>query len=298
MTELTARKPLAVPIKLSRQGTIFAVVLFVFMLVSFSVYLYLSTDCSWDVPQCVGPDWRNVYLPRLSEMLAGQSPYLTGGVFNPPWILALLLPLVALPPDVSSAILAGITAACFALAAIRLHAKPASALFFLLTPAVTFSIRGGNVDFLVALGASLPPQIGLFLVLAKPQMGAILALFWLWEAWRRGRFREVARVFGPLTAAFLLSFVLYGNWVGHALRLADGHAYWNTSLFPASIPIGIALAIVSFRSQKPGFALAAAPFFSPYVGAGSWSTVVLGLLPDNLLFVAVALGSLLTNILR
>src|SRR5690606_38971700 len=69
-----------------------------------------------------------------------------------------------------------------------------------------------NIDWLPLVGFVLPPQIGLFFILIKPQMGLAVALFWLVEAWREGGLREVIRVFGPVGAALALSLALYGLW--------------------------------------------------------------------------------------
>jgi hypothetical protein len=84
-------------------------------------------------------------------------------------------------------------------------------------------------------------------------MGSVVALFWLAEAWRKGRVREVVRVFAPFTIVLLVSFVLYGfyplEWV-----TVEVDQWWNASLWPMSIPIGLTLAVAAFidaRSSSP-----------------------------------------------
>jgi hypothetical protein len=129
----------------------------------------------------------------------------------------------------------------------------------------------------------------LFFVLIKPQIGAGIALFWLVEAWRTGRIREVVRVFSPVTLAYLASFALYGLW---PLRLVGMPAdAFNASLWPLGIPIGAALLYQAIRSRKALYAMGATPFLAPYVNISSFAVVLFSFIPNPYLFViAVALS--------
>ncbi len=257
----------------------------VFFLAFWITLRYLPIHCEWgiDPPSCVGSDWRHAYRPMLLGMLSGQSPY-TGLVFNPPWILAGLLPFALLPPDSGTAVFTAVSLIVFIIAAYRMGANPFQMFAFLISPPVTFSLQGGNVDWLVLLGATLPIQSGLFLILAKPQSSAGLAIYWLWQTWQTARWRAVGRLFAPVAIVTLLSFVFFGNWLTHSMVLTGPGIFWNDSLFPLSVPIGAAFLFFAFRQKKPHLALAAAPFFSPYVGLGSWSVVIFGTLPEKRLF--------------
>ncbi len=263
----------------------FVLLSLVFFLAIWITLRYLPINCQWgiDPPSCVGSDWRHAYRPMLLAMLSGQSPY-TGLVFNPPWIFAGLLPFALLPPDIGTACLLAVSLVVFIIAVYRMGANPFQMIAFLLSPPVMFSLQGGNVDWLVLLGATLPIQSGMFLILAKPQSSAGLGLYWLWETWRKGQWREIGRVFAPVAIVTLISFVLYGNWITHSTILTGTGIFWNDSLFPASIPIGLIFLFFAFRQKKPHLALAAAPFLSPYVGLGSWSVVLFGTIPQRRLF--------------
>lgn len=89
-----------------------------------------------------------------------------------------ILPLALMPPDVGRAAFLLLSLAGFGYAAFKLGAK--------LLPA------------------------GAFLVVVDPQIGSMVALFCLVESWRKGGWREVLRVFWPVSLALLLSFALFG----------------------------------------------------------------------------------------
>ncbi len=186
-----------------------------------------------------GVDWQYSIRPAVFELLAGRSPYhLDLGIqgswdpyafFNAPWAL--------LPVAVGRALLAIITILSFAYTAHRLGGKPLAIGLLLVSPPVMHELLVGNIDWLAALGFILPPQIGLFFVSIKPQVGIGVAIFWLVEAWRKGGWREVVRVFWPITAALALSMLIFGLW---PLRFATQTGVgWNASLWPMSIPVGL-----------------------------------------------------------
>src|SRR5690606_20758783 len=142
-------------------------------------------------------DWRTAFRPAAREMLATGNPYHVEGFFNPPWTVLPMIPLALLPERVGSAAMLVLGLAGFAYGAHRLGASPLVLGAFLLSPPVLHSLLNGNIDWLPIVGFVLPPQIGLFFVLTKPQMGSAVAVFWLVEAWREGGFKEAVRVFGP-----------------------------------------------------------------------------------------------------
>jgi hypothetical protein len=151
-------------------------------------------------------DWHGTFRPAARALISGHSPYEVESFFNPPWGLLPLVPIALLPEGVGRAI---ILISC------------------LLT---------ANIDYLVTLGFVFPPQIGLFFVLIKPQIGGAVALYWFVESWRRGGLREFVRIFWPITVASLVSFLLFGLWPLRTLgRSVD--VSWNASLWPASIPL-------------------------------------------------------------
>ncbi len=222
-----------------------------------------------------GIDWHNVYLPATKEFLAGRSPFSIYTYFNAPWILIPFIPLVFLPEPLSRAIVAFAILASFGYTAYRLGAKFPAIILILISPPVVHNVLNGNIDGLVLLGIILPPQIGLFFIAIKPQIGSAVALFWLIETWRSKGFKEVARVFAPVVVALSITFVAYGFWPRHFLELSSAEA--NASLWPLSIPIGLALITAGIRKRQIKFPIAASPFLSPYLKFHSWSTVLLAL---------------------
>ncbi len=108
------------------------------------------------------------------------------------------------------------------------------------------------------LGFALPPQIGLFFVTIKPQVGIGVVFFWLGMAWEKGKLKEVGRVFLPITIASLVSFILYGFWF---LDMQSHVGGWNVnaSLWPYAIPVGIYLLCQAVRRKSLKLSAAASP---------------------------------------
>jgi hypothetical protein len=222
-----------------------------------------------------GPDWRDVYRRAALDLLHGRNPHdtLQPRFLNPTWILLPILPIAALPMELGGAIFLVASLGSFAYAAYRLGATPIAMGAFILAPPVMHCVLNGNIDWIPLLGVTMPPQIGLFFVTAKPQIGAPIVLFWLVETWRGGGWREVARVFAPVTVALGITILLFGvwflDWTGQPGQ------WWNASLFPYSVPVGLSLVYASLRTRDIRFALPAGPCLSPYVLFHSWSAAVI-----------------------
>ncbi|MBN1312574.1 MAG: hypothetical protein JXB30_14255 [Anaerolineae bacterium] len=257
----------------------------------------IATNSS-NVVDCTSPkprvDWECVFRPAARDLVLTGNPYQIedGGFLNAPWALIPLIPLAFLPVNIGYGILTVIGLYCFGYTAYRFGAKPITLAIFLLSPPVLHCLLQGNIDWLVLLGFVLPPQIGLLLVVLKPQMGSVVALFWLVEAFRKEGWREVIRVFWPVTLALGVSFVLYGLWpLSFSRELTH---WWNASLWPASIPIGMGLLVASLRKRDIGYAMGASPCLSPYVLLHAWSGSLMAIvrLPYETLAVVVALWGL------
>lgn len=163
----------------------------------------------------------------------------------------------------------------FALAAYRLGAKPLALGLFLLSPPVWHALLNGSVDWIPLLGFALPPHLGLFLVLAKPQVRFTIALFWAVEGWRSGGWRAVVNMYAPVSAAFAVSFLIYDLWFLNWLDQPE--EWWNASLFPYSVPFGLALLYLALRKRQAEYTMPAAPCLSPYVLFHSWSGALISL---------------------
>ncbi len=233
-------------------------------------------------------DWHETFYPAARAALAGRSPYELYTFRNAPWSILPVIPLALFSEPVSRAIYLLISLAAFVVAALRLGAKPLTLGAFLISPPVLHCLLNGNNDWLVLIGFTLPPQIGLFFLAIKPQMAWVVGLFWLVEAWREGGIREAARVFGPLTGVTLLSFALFGLWPLTFARSLD--LWWNASLWPASIPVGMALLVAALKRRDARYAMGASPCLTPYVLFHSWSAALVALLPSQAEFIAAVAG--------
>lgn len=241
-----------------------------------------------------GVDWSWTFRPASLDLLAGRSPYQDQALKAPyagaPWGLLPLLPLALLPESAGRGILFGISLVAFALAAIRMGARPLTLVVFLLSPPVWHCLLNANLDWLPLLGFSMPPMWGLFFLAVKPQMGSILALFWLVEAWRAGGLRQVVRVFAPVTLVLLVSLAVFGLWPLNMLKATEFTTYWNASLWPYSIPVGLVLTVAAIRRREPRYAMAASPCLSPHVLFHSWSGALITLVTSPPEMIAAVVG--------
>jgi hypothetical protein len=246
------------------------------------ILAYLPTRYGW-----FGVDHSLFFRPAALELASGHSPYTVTGFYSAPWVLLPYLLALLLPERLASFALMLLSLCAFGFAALRLGAKPLAFALFVFSPHILRTAMHGNTDWMVALGFVLPPQIGLFLVLAKPQIGAAIAAFWLCEAARAG-WREVLRVFGPVMLALLFSFVLFGLW-----PLAGAQAItmpYNTAAWPYAVPVGLGLLAHAIRVRKPNLAILAGPLLTPYEAVFSWAVGLLGLLPGQVEFIAGVVG--------
>ncbi len=215
-----------------------------------------------------GWDWAETFYPATKLLLQGGNPYDVGTLHNPVWALFPLIPMAMLGPGRGGAAFLAVSFFCFAFAAYRLQRRPGSLVVFLLSPLVLWSVSTCNIDGIVFAGFFLPPSVGLFFAAMKPQIGFIPAVLWTYQAWKLGGLRNVARIYLPLLLALAATFLIYGNWF--AGRTDDMlTAWWNLSLFPWSVPVGLFLVFLAFRKTRYSGAIAASPFFSPYVGLQS-----------------------------
>lgn len=243
-----------------------------------------------------GVDWHLAFRPAALELASGRSPYRVEGFFNPPWALLPLVPIALLPENLGRAILTLAGILCFAFTAWRLGGQPLSTALFLLSPPVLHCLLNANIDWLAVLGFVLPPQIGLFFVTAKPQVGIMAVIYWLANAWRKGGMREVTRVFGPLLLATAASLVLFGPWPLRAGQ--EVSLWWNASLWPMSIPVGLVLLVAALRTRRIEFAMGASPCLSPYVLLHSWSGALIALVRSPLELTAATVGLWILVIIR
>lgn len=237
-----------------------------------------------------GIDWRETYRPAALALLSGRSPFEVEIYFAAPWTLLPFIPIALLPEQVGRGILFVVGLCSFAYAGHRLGAKPVALAAFLLSPTVMHCLLNSNIEWLPLLGVILPAQIGLFLVVIKPQIGLGVATYWLVASFRDGGVRAVLRVFWPITLATVVSIALFGLWplrFRETLTLTQGY---NASLWPNSIPVGLALLAAAFSKRELKYSLAASPCLSPYVLLHAWVGALAASLSSTAVTVAAVLG--------
>jgi len=256
------------------------------LLVIISVAVALSFIIAPYFPPAI--DWSTAFRPATLDLLSGHNPYENPLMIHAPWGMIPLIPLALLPESVGRVMLVFCGLASYAYVAYKLGAKPIAVVFLLMSPPVWHVLLNGNLDWLAALGFIAPPQIGLFFISVKPQMGIAVAPFWLIQAWRLGGWKQVIKTFAPFTAILLLSFVIFGLWPLGASRTEN--YWWNASLWPMSIPVGLALLVTSIRKQKIEYAMAASPCLSPYVLFHSWVGAILAIVSSTPETIAAVIG--------
>lgn len=232
----------------------------------------------------VGIDWKETFFPAARAVLNGESPYTVPTFRNAPWTILFLLPFAILSETMGGILFFLASLGVYAWAAYRLQASRLALAVFLLSPPVVYGMRMLNVDIFVLIGFTLPAQLGLFFVLIKPQMGIAMIPFWLFQSYREGGIPKVISTFAPVTLVTGVSFLMFGNWLsGRQSDLLD--SFWNASLWPWAIPIGIVLITLSIRDKRSELAMAASPFLSPYLAYHSWVSVLAGLIRSDFEFV-------------
>jgi hypothetical protein len=237
----------------------------------------LGVLASWlFLPNFIGNDWIYVFRVGAESVLAGINPYSVNQFMLPPWALILFIPLSWLPDTLVSAILRIGSLIIFAMVAIRLKAKPIGLVALLLSPQVFHTLINGNIDAFAVLGFILPPQIGLFFLALKPQIGITLAIYWAYMAYRK---KELVRTFAPFLIVLGLSVLIFGFWPSKLLTV---QSVYNASLWPFSIPFGLVLLEVSLRKQQERISQGISPLLSPHVMFHSWVAPLIALAPDTI----------------
>jgi len=235
--------------------------------------LILLGVVGWVIPG--GADWYEVVRPAARLFLAGRSPYSQPLWYAPVWGLIPFLPLALLPPLPGRAVLFIMSLSAYAYCVYKLKAGPLGLIAFLLSPPIVVALWLNSLDWLPLLGFVLPPPIGLFFVSLKPQLGIGVAAYWFVEACRKG-WREVVRVFGPVSVALAVQLAVYGVepfWEARRLVTMEH----NVSLWPALLPVGLTLVVAAWRKREIRYAFAAGPCLSPYVMITSWAAVLVAL---------------------
>jgi len=260
----------------------------VFIFLGVAVLVLMVWAVATFVPEQI--DWVRTYRPATRELLAFRSPYNIKTYYNPPWMLIPMIPMALLPDRIGNGVLFVVSLCVIIYSAIRFGAKPVSLIAFLLSFPVIFLLLFGQIDWMVLLGFTLPPQIGLLFILSKPQIAIPYAVFIFVESWRSGGIKQVVKVFLPVTISYIFSFLLFGYWV----KPLEPHTYtaiYNLSLWPTGIVVGLVFLVKSIRKRNKVLSIVAGPLFSPYVGVHSWAVSILAILSQKWETIAVTIGS-------
>ncbi len=243
-----------------------------------------------------GIDWYETYRPVGQALYHLKSPYSVEGFRAAPWASLISLPFAWLPEQTGRAAYFLVSLLAFSLVAIKLGAKPITLAVFLLSPPVLHCLLNANIDWLPLVGFILPPPIGIFFVAVKPQVGWCVAVFWIIQSLRGGKFIETIYLVAPISIVILISFVIFGFWPS---RFVEPMGYWwNASLWPASIPIGMVFLASALLNRRIEGAMAASPFLSPYVLLHSWSGALLSLASKPVEMLAAVGGLWILVIIR
>ncbi len=234
-------------------------------------------------------DWHSAFRPAARAYLSLQSPYNIERYVSPPWTAILLIPFAVFPEQVGRVLQFVVAILMLSFIIKRLGGSLFSTVIFLLSPPIMHMLLNGNLEWIALSGLIMPPQIGLFFILIKPQVGIGIAIFWLVEAFRGGGFKQVIYTFAPITIVSLLFMIPFGFWPNH-FWYSYTIAYWNASLWPASIPVGLVLLAHAIRNRTFKPALAAGPCLSPYVLLHSWSAALLAIIPSTIELTVAVIG--------
>jgi uncharacterized membrane protein len=235
-------------------------------------------------------DWDS-YRSAVFAMLHGQTN--PPGMYNPPWIYIPLIPLALLPPALGNAIIAILCYLIYYFVARKLGADFLTTLIFLSMPQIFFLSHNGSIDWIIPLGFILPTWLGLFIILAKPQIGLAVAIFWGIASLRENGFWKTIKTFAPVTIAYALFILIYrpewGNLMGKS---------WDASIWPFGIPIGLALLAQAIIKRDQHLSILASPFLAPYIGFYSWPAALLGLANRKWVMISAVVGMWTIAILK
>ncbi|HKZ55814.1 MAG TPA: hypothetical protein VJ123_10060 [Anaerolineales bacterium] len=248
----------------------------------FATCIFLSVFLTWIVSP--GWDFKTNFLPAGRAVLEGRSPYSVSGFYSPIWLTPPLALLSVLPERVAWGVFSSLSVFAYLAALRRLGATLTEVWLFFFSPFVFYSLWYGNIDAYVLLGATLSPAWGVWLVMLKPQMALGILLYWAYTGARRD-LRSLPRIFGPVVIVLLVSKFV-GLWPSVALQDVP----WNLTPWPWGLIVALPLLYLAVRRHNGKLALAAGPYFSPYVAVQSWMATMLAGLGRKWFFVGSLVG--------
>lgn len=224
------------------------------------------------------------------EFVSGANPYAMPGLnfYTPIWSMAILAPLSLLSFTFAGVLWAFLSFAVWVSVLRVLRVNWIDSALFMLNPFFIYGMVLGSYDWLALVGLLLPISGGVWFLLLKPQL-SIGYLFWRMNEYG---IIEAVKKYWLAGAVFVLTIAL-----GFYRPVVLDEMTWNKSFGLAGIPIGLYLMRQSFKRHDPLYALAAAPFLSPYVAIQTWAVSFLLLTRNRWALVAgVAAGWVLVMV--
>jgi hypothetical protein len=215
---------------------------------------------SWMVMPKGGIDMREDILPSLWNW---RVPWVEGTPLFP-WATLILMPLRYFTPRDATAIINGLSVVLIALLIKRFDGNALFTIPIILSPIGYRLITTGQTDAIVLAGVLLPAGFDL-LFFWKPQVTA--HVFWV-----KGLAQPKIYLISGI-ALFLFSWLLWGFWLKEVWQFGQTKligGWWNFSLWPYSIPIGLLMVYLSLKKKDVGFGIIASPLLFPYVNGPSY----------------------------
>lgn len=234
-------------------------------------------------------DWSGVYRPATLNLISGTSPYSIDNYVAPPWLLIPLIPLAVLPERIGRVLVFGLNIAMLAYLAHKNGASLTSIIAILVSYPVIYGLIYGQLDWLIMMGLVLPPWLGLILLMVKPQIGIGVAVYLAYSIWENSGVKKLLATFLPLFSLVLVCYLIFGLTFFTKASLVICPT--NTSLWPRSIPIGLAILTIAIRKREKWLSMSASPFLSPYMPIHTWAVTFVGASNDRLLPIMLSVSS-------
>jgi hypothetical protein len=233
----------------------------------------------WMASYVPNADWFATFDPAARGLFQGRLPYEQHFVLTPPWAILVLVPFVLFPPNIARGLVLVASLCVLIYTAWRLHAPKIAMVALLISPTAIGSLLSGNLDAFVLAGIFLLPLWGLFFLMIKPQVGIGVAIYYLTQTWQSNKWIGIIRTFSPIFLAYIISGFLFPVWINRMISKPSD--VWNRSIFPYGIPLGLFFLWLAVKRRNAFFALAAAPFLSPYLTFYTYLMVQIGLLHED-----------------
>ena len=215
---------------------------------------------SWQVMPNGGLDMRDDILPSLHNW---RTPWVEGTLLFP-WATLVLMPLGFFAPRIATALINCLSVYILAFLIRKFKGNILLVIPIMISPFGRMLFFNGQTDAIVLASILLPAGFDL-LLFWKPQV--LAHAYWV-------RVRKQPKIYLiSILSLLLISLWLWGCWPKEILDFGQENLldrYWNLSLWPYSIPIGLGLIYLSVVKNDVGYGLMASPLLFPYVNGASY----------------------------